>query len=206
MAINLYISLYHEQNPNRQAELERCLDINLSNPLIDRIFIFEETGHSFFVEHEKITLVQCSIRPTFEFIFGVVNVFSGLEDLNIIANSDIFFKQDDIAHMAWHIKWNKCFALTRWNMVGDEAVFFGRLDSQDTWIFKGRIRPMNANFKIGWPGCDNCIAYSIQQAGYEITNPSLSIKSYHLHKDEHRVWHGSAPYMQPYLLLEPSAL
>jgi spore maturation protein CgeB len=78
---------------------------------------------------------------------------------------------------------NKCFALTRYDLQEDgNYKFHERKDSQDTWIFKGHInKNINGNFCLGTRGCDNKIAYEIAKAGYEITNPCLTIKSYHLH-------------------------
>jgi hypothetical protein len=34
---------------------------------------------------------------------------------------------------------------------------------------------------MGVAGCDNRLAYELEQAGFIVINPSLSIKTYHLH-------------------------
>jgi len=52
-----------------------------------------------------------------------------------------------------------------------------------------------ANFTQGVPGCDNKIAYLLQEAGYVVTNPSTTIKTYHLHLSGIR--HYNAKYRVP---------
>jgi hypothetical protein len=34
---------------------------------------------------------------------------------------------------------------------------------------------------MGMPGCDNALCYILDNAGYEVLNPSLDIKVIHLH-------------------------
>ena len=56
---------------------------------------------------------------------------------------------------------------------------------------------------MGMPGCDNRIAKEILDAGYNITNPCLSIKAIHLHETGYRTYtakdtvHGLYHYVLP---------
>lgn len=204
--INLFVCIYPELDRARQNELLSCLQYNLDNAKIDRVFLIEEPKTNIEVEAKKSEVIKVKTRPSFAQIFEIINAKTKDNDINIIANSDIFFDEHSISNLRF-IQQNECYALTRWDVETDKtATFMNRRDSQDTWVFKGRIKPIDANFNMGVPGCDNAIAYKIQQAGYIIKNPSISVKTFHLHADESRQWHGTEPIQPPYLLLEPSQL
>jgi hypothetical protein len=36
---------------------------------------------------------------------------------------------------------------------------------------------------MGWQGCDNKIAYEMKSMGLDVSNPSLTIRSWHVHKN-----------------------
>ena len=58
-----------------------------------------------------------------------------------------------------------------------------RVDSQDTWIFKSPLPDdvlRYSDFHFGLPRCDNRLAKIFEDAGLEVSNPTLAIKSYHL--------------------------
>jgi hypothetical protein len=60
--------------------------------------------------------------------------------------------------------------------------FWNHADSQDVWIFNGPVeKGVDANFLLGHPGCDNALAYKLEFSGYEVLNPSLTLKTYHQH-------------------------
>jgi hypothetical protein len=160
---NLFITYYKDQNPRRQKELDFCLMHNLKNPLLNTI-VFERQD-----------------RLPFSFYFGKINKISSNDDINIIANSDIYF--DDTLKLAENINANNCYALSRWDDTPDgKSNFFHREDSQDVWIFKGKIKNnLFGDFLLGLCGCDNRLAFEISKAGYKISNPGLSIRAHHYH-------------------------
>lgn len=158
--MNLFINTYTDKNEERNNELIKCLELNkLNNPSFN---IYELTG-----------------RPTFKDFFNIINSVTLPTDINIIINSDIYLPEGFNVNP----EANDCFALSRWDVQPDgSAIHYNNSGSQDTWIFRGAIKMVEgANFFLGVPGCDNKIAYLLQQAGYRVTNPSLSIKTYHLH-------------------------
>ena len=161
---NLYISLF---TSHRQIEFNECIKHNLK--VFDSVYVLNEG-----CEHTGINLpVTC--RPTFRTFFKAVNHLTNPDDINVIANSDIYFKEAPIAP-----KRNQCFALTRYE--GD--VFKDMSDSQDVWIFIGKINiPAYCDFHLGIRGCDNRIAKELLMIGYDVLNPSLTIKTYHIHTD-----------------------
>lgn len=161
--MNLFVNTYTDKDPVRDFELKGCLDINKRNCLFN---VYEMDG-----------------RPTFKNFFNAINAITLPNEINIIINSDIYFSEPFDYEEIVKIQPSECYALSRWDIQPDgSAVHYQNSGSQDTWIFRGTIRMVEgANFTQGVAGCDNKIAYLLQQAGYIVTNPSTRIKTYHLH-------------------------
>jgi hypothetical protein len=193
--INLFTTYYHDEK--RFAELNTVLQKNENNIFIDKIYLLDETG-------TLSSAKQIQNRPTFKEIFDYVNEVTNDNDINIIANSDIYFDEEGLEIIKLLLEKDDCWALTRWDALTGQ--FMGRRDSQDSWLFRGKIKTGNYDFLLGFPGCDNRLAYELQQAGYNLSNPSRTIKTYHLHNGDDRSWHGKPQIRPPYLLLEPHQL
>lgn len=216
--VNLFSTYYEDKD--RKEELDEVLRLNRENKSIDHIFLLNENtlwGWTEGGEKREIpSIIEYSInknilsqkhiltRPTFAQIFDWANEVTDKNDINIVANSDIYFDGEGIEIMNLLLGEGNCWALTRWDALTGE--FMGRRDSQDSWIFRGHVKPGNYDFGVGLPGCDNKLAYELQQVRYEVTNPSRTIKTFHLHKGEDRKWHGKPQIPPPYLLLEPTTI
>ena len=101
-----------------------------------------------------------------------------------------------------------CLALSRWDLDGDgKARLFERADSQDAWIFRGRVRKVAADFAVGVYDCDNKIAWELEQAGYTVLNPALSVRAYHVHASGYRRYEIENQYdsglRPPFTYVEP---
>ena len=147
--------------PERQAELLECWRLN------DGVF-------------DAVTAPKG--RPTFSELFALCKP----EAVNVIANSDIHFERTGLDLMD-EICGNECFALSRWD--GGKAGgyrLWDHADSQDAWVFRGIPQGINAPFTMGIAGCDNKLAWLIDQAGYVLRNPSRTIRAYHLHNVQWR--------------------
>jgi hypothetical protein len=59
---------------------------------------------------------------------------------------------------------------------------------------------------MGLLGCDNRFAYIIKEALYNITNPSKTIKSHHLHKSRVKTYKTLNRVTRPYYTMPPSFL
>lgn len=176
--MNLFINSYTDNNPERNAELLTCLQKNMDCIHLD--------------------IHALSGRPTYQDYFNAINKVTGPNDLNIIANSDIYFK--DLSYDQFNsLGYNDCYALSRWDVLPDGSeVHYKNSGSQDTWIFRGPVKPFEgANFTQGVAGCDNKIAYLLQQAGYTVANPSTKIKTYHLHNSGIRHYNKGVIYRLP---------
>lgn len=156
--VNLFYNYYTSEK--RQHEIDECLYKN--RLIFDQISIILE-------------------RPTFEDLFQLSNDYPN--DINCFCNSDIYFTDLSLLHT---IKPNECFALTRWDIKDGKEVFLNRPDSQDAWIFRGKIKPIKADFTMGMWGCDNRLAHEIGNVGYQLKNPSRSIKIMHVHAVDDR--------------------
>ncbi len=185
--IRLFYNYYEDKNPVRKREIDFCLQRNLNNKLITTV------------------IIESASKPTYEFFFEQINKITGPDDINIICNSDIFF--DETISLVSGIKDKQLYALSRWNWFNDNyVVFFDRPDSQDTWIVKGKVEGVFGNFTLGIRGCDNRIAYEFNKAGYGVTNPSKSIRSYHVHNSGVRNYTMADVVPEPYLTIPTSSL
>lgn len=201
--INLYINSFKTDNPDRQKEFDYCLKKNEDNPFID---------HIYFLESEQNDLFN---RPTFSDFFKAMSPAG----VNIISNSDIYF--DETIQLANQIKQREAWALTRWERVEEYdkrqskmvevIMYFNRRNpaatpkfSQDTWIMRGKPNIEDANFGLGINGCDNRIAWILKVNGYNVRNPSYSIRCIHVHKTP--TSRNSYTVPRPYLWVEPCNL
>jgi hypothetical protein len=171
MNVNLFtISIGENENPKRLEEFEFCqnknLQLNLSYIEIDSKHKMA-TYNDFFKEFEKYP-----------------------NDLNIIANKDIFFDENSLNDIILFFTNYKndlsklCLALSRWEYsINGNSSHFNAKDSQDVWIFYGKVNyDSNSDVPLGVPGCDNRIAAELlYRYGYNVLNPSKSIKTYHYH-------------------------
>jgi len=189
----LLINYYIDKRSERQAELDRCLLLNLAHPLIDKIVVLHEKNIPI-PEHEKILSVETEGRPSYSEFLKTGNSFEGVK---ILANSDIYFNAS--LRFAEHIRSGQVFALCRWEH-GRRLHFFNRRGSQDAWIWTGIVE-VDANFTLGVRGCDNKFAYLLYAAGYDLRSPSISIQAIHLHRNEERNYYHIPRVDPPYLYL-----
>lgn len=212
--VNLFINYYIDKVEARRQEIDDVLERNIENELIDNIVVlceykFIEVFKLKFIL-DKIKIIEIADRPTFRDFFNEVNKFAtiGFEnDINIISNSDIYF--DDLRAIKYFYENNNnkntCMALSRWDIGRDgKAIHFNRHDSFDTWIFYGSLGYISdCDFNFGKSGCDNSVTERIQRAGYNVINPSVDIKTMHLHLSGIRNYNPREPTPKPYLLIPP---
>lgn len=212
--IRLFTAYYTDPVKKRCKELKRCLRNNLDNPLIDEVHVIVESEAARdSLSAARLFVHHYSVRPTFDIFFELANMNSpSPDDITIICNSDIYF--NDTLELVHKIQPHEAFALSRWDITGGDkhrpsVRHFNTWDSQDAWIFRGRIRPVNAPFKQGIAGCDNRLAAELERAGYTVRNPSISIMAIHLHLsgDSTRKWQGREEVVPPpYKLLTPEEI
>ena len=195
--VNLYTSYYQDKNATRQKELLYCLTQNINNPLIDNVYLIVE-GEAKLPISDKLIIINAN-RPTYRNFFDLVNTtVTGPNDISIIANTDIYF---DSSLSEIELKDRQCIALSRWDKKKDGLRLHNERYSQDSWIFKGKIRNVRfCDFYLGIPGCDNRIAYELNRASYRLFNPANKIKSIHYHQSDLHNYNQDTPKIpKPYL-------
>ena len=186
--IRLFFNYYEDKNPERQKEIDYCLQKNIDNNLLDIIIL----------ESEK--------TPTYNFYFEKINQLTRPDDINIIANSDIFF--DSSIGLVSQMQPKEAYVLSRWDWYGEGSIAKHRAikNSQDVWIIKGKAENIDGSFCLGVPFCDNRIAFELSRAGYKVSNPSRSIKTYHFHNSGVRKYRDDERVNGQYLFVEPTSL
>ncbi len=115
-------------------------------------------------------------RPTFSEMFRMCKP----DRVNCIANSDIAF--DETIRLAEDIGPRQAYALSRWDVDPTGAArHWAHCDSADTWVIFGQAERIDVPWPMGTAGVDNRLAWALQQAGYTVTNPSKTIRTFHHH-------------------------
>ena len=147
--------------------------------------------------------------------------------LNVIANADIYFEPHEVdliryaftrAGVGRYERDTLALALSRWDVDPTGVpMLWSHHDSQDTWIVYGGPHEVDAPYTMGVPGCDNALIHALQQAGFTVSNPSKSIRTYHLHLSNYRSYldngngqgRGGAKLYRvppPYAFVQPTEL
>ena len=191
-----------QNNELRQLELDTCLRINCENPFIDEIVLLNEKIYTKSVmNHPKIKQVDISKRLSYNDVFKYCDQSYDNNDIKILANTDIILDHIDFQYLKQIDLHKKCFALLRHELILpkdrlQQGFNFNEIEkswisnnkdcktSQDVWIFTD-IKPHDIyDFNLGIRGCDNRIAFLLDRSKINVTNPSNSIKIYHLHSHQ----------------------
>lgn len=123
--------------------------------------------------------------------------------INIIANSDIVF-DGTIEHVVL-LPENRAYALSRYEPDGK---LFNRPDSQDVWIFHASVKTLleSLDVNLGTPGVDNRLAFELINAGYMLSNPSKSVRTWHIHATNIREYSQYDVNPPPYAIVYPVTL
>ena len=177
---------------------------NSNNDLIKKIYLLNDQIYdlNFIKNIDKIKqiVVEDDSKKRLKYKCAIEFINKNLAgELCVMANSDIYF-DDSLKHLNGYNMTNKLLALSRY----DNGILFNNVYSQDSWFFKS---PLNVNlnkvdFCFGIPGCDNSFAHITHSAGYKISNPSLTIKTHHLHKSNYRTY-SREKVPGPYIGIEP---
>lgn len=192
--IRLFTSFYNEPNEARRQELVQCLTYNLNESAIDEVCLFVENTEAPLTRN-NLTIRPLAERPLYKDLFDWAGEFQQADDLAVVCNSDIYF-DESLAGLEKLMGSDQCVALSRWHVCANgQAELFDRSDSQDSWIFRGPLRSIVADYPIGVTRCDNRMLYELKQAGYQVINPAFSVKSFHLHAGDERPYDYDSPDM-----------
>jgi hypothetical protein len=196
MAMILLTGLYEDADLSRRSELLECLKRNIENDQLDEIHLFVEEALGLdrllntypLLAATKVRLIAQGRRVTYRDLFAYANRCLP-ERCVIIANADIFFDHT-LARLGGYDLSDKLLCLSRWDVQPDgSACFFEHPASQDAWVFRAPIREFPCDFHLGVLGCDNRLAWEAEHAGLAVSNPSRSLRAYHLHLSQVRRYH-----------------
>ena len=212
----LFTTYDKASTPDRESEYDFCIHKNKVADF-DRIYLFVENEQELSNASGKfgVEVINIERRPTFRDFFDFIEAEEFSDSINVVANTDIFFlNMQEIDRNLPRLQRGKtCFALSRHEFhLNRPSHLFDQPDTQDTWVFNGNERlpnVENVNFTMGVAGCDNRLAYELKQAGFEVLNPSRTIKTFHFHDTALRT-NADATGQQivrvppPYHLLHPT--
>uniref|UniRef100_A0A6C0IEG2 Exostosin GT47 domain-containing protein n=1 Tax=viral metagenome TaxID=1070528 RepID=A0A6C0IEG2_9ZZZZ len=200
---------YKPKQSLRSKELNECIERNLKNPYIDKIVLLNETEIFYENDHNKIHQVVINKRLYYSDVFQYIYDKVPENVIVVFANSDIYL--DETIRNIWSVNIeDKFFALLRYE---NNEIYGPRPDSQDTWIISSSSVKARSNnykdidFSFGIMGCDNAITLEMMRQKYLVVNPSLTIKTHHLHKSEIRNYDPEDIVPKSaYLYVEPTGL
>ena len=184
----LLVGLYLDPSPERFCELLTCIERNAANRNIAGVHVFIEdmTDPKQLVScypqlaSPNLRLVAHGKRVTYHDFFTYAN--RELDSQRVmIANADIYFDHT-LARLDDYDLRGRLLCLSRWDRQPDGSwSLFEYEMSQDAWIFHTPIPDFSCDFYLGLPGCDNRLAWEAERIGLVLSNPSRSIRAYHLH-------------------------
>lgn len=204
--LHLLVEWYADPAPARLAELRSAFMENLGNEHFADVRAFGSIADlARLPDHKRLVKVPSPQRMTFARFFDYASGnLSGT--VCVIANADIYF-DDSLGMLATVDLEQQMLTLTRWDVQADgRSVFLGRPDSADAWVFRPPVSIPRCEFHLGKPGCDNRIAYLADEAGYIVSNPSLTVVAHHLHLSGQRNYRPADRVQGPYLQVHPSKL
>lgn len=215
--IHVITNYYVDSSPNRQKELDTCLVKNISNLAVDMVTVLINQEHVETLQamlykvadsmFDKITLVIGNGRPTYNDFIRISHGKGDANTVHVLLNSDIYLFYETTP-LFNSIQSGTVWALSRWdNLHSGKPRLWNHRDSQDVWAWKGQIDVIpGADFHIGVPGCDNRIARLFLDAGFEVLNPSMTVKCIHLHQSQKRNYDRSHTVQPPYHFIQPHEL
>lgn len=194
--INVFYNYYKSKYDDRHKEILYCFDKLLKNNNVDNFYVF--CSDNILIEDDKLVKIKINGQPKFKDFFNIINCFTGEDDINIILNSDCYFDEGNIELIKKYLNNDDAFLLSRWDILKLNPFKIEHFNitnkdtsgcSQDAWIFRGRTSPgLFGDFEMGRAGCDNAIAHEFYISGYNIINPSFTIKVYHYHLSKERTY------------------
>lgn len=216
---------YSPASKARRHELRTCLERNVACPWVDRVVLLHESaatigGLPHVTDPTKIHSQNIGRRLRYsDFLRYVQSDEVPRDTMVALCNADIYV-DEEMAEL-WKVDLSgRLLALLRWDDVGhgptdpSTALFGPRADSQDTWIVWSTTVKDHAektwsaaDFFLGQPGCDNAFAGVMMRNRFLLTNPAMSVKTYHLHNSKVRTYHASDTIRSPlYINLVPTYL
>lgn len=222
MRLILYTQYYRARTPERQEELDYCLASNLQHPALDQVVVLREPDAPPLPGPARMDVQELEEPERLTYANWMQRLRQEPKAIGILVNSDIALGQGFEQLPAVLNTPDSVLALSRYNPQGEGQP--ARLNkfthwTQDTWALRSDAPITDSllyasGFPIGYPGCDNRIAYVLWSHGLEVKNPCYHLATLHHQADEVRAYdknadrlYGGVSYVHPSLsLAEPSEL
>jgi hypothetical protein len=189
MTTTLFVNHITTASHSWRATHITALENNLTNTEIDRIVLFSDraTTANYPMQHSRIIWLETDSAANVDGPMAPQSVFDAINglttspsDINIIAEAGIYFDVQ-IARLKTMSFQSVALALTGWESALDGTVQLNDAPcSHRAWIFQGRIRPYDITEASAAERYDDRILSILLGAEYEIANPALDIRAFHL--------------------------
>jgi len=191
----------------RQQEIDYCLEQNINNPFIHKIYLLNEKEYSNpLFKSKKIEQIIINDRLKYSYAIEFANK-NCKDDIVIIANNDIYFDETLLIldHLDEKEYIDKLIVLTRYERNEDNEIlsqdkiphyyskhyktFFKsqRIWSHDAWIFKGKMQYFPCDFYLGVHGCEGAFITQLKKnTNIKVQNGYPYIKAIHYHLSKFR--------------------
>ena len=186
--INLITSFYiNKISEYRNNELKECLNLNLKNPLIEKIHLFVDDENALEyvkgLKNNKIYIIGVGKKPLYSELFGYgINKLNG--KICLVSNSDIFLYECNIAILNKLNEPGVVFSLTRYEYNLSCPLIKEYGGSHDCFMFKS---PLNKDLlqhiqhvQHHW-NSEGVVLFELNRIGAKLYNPCHQIKIVHLH-------------------------
>jgi hypothetical protein len=182
--IHLLVPYYQDPDAGRASELAECLEFNGGNAHLDTVHVLLEgrcRGGAHF-QGSKLELFPLGRRVLYLdlFQYAAEHVPAGV--WVVAANADIAL--DHSIGRLRDLDGDKAAALficlTRYEP--GPVLFWQAEHSQDTWAWVNPMPCWIGNHLLGPLGSENRLARQAHEAGMTLFNPSLTIRTLHVHK------------------------
>ena len=207
--INLFCEIFFEANNERLNEYVYCINKNINNQNIKKIYLvcYEETfthNEEYFKtlftdkldKTDKITLILDPVNKRFLFnnFVEMSKKFISENEIVAVTNLDIFFPDDNewknVDKKFFIPTSNECaLALSRTEYINDNYFFIDqgaweRGEFADAWVFKTPLKLTENSFPCdipvgSAPSCDNYMFYIMNQEYKEVFNWADKYKIFH---------------------------
>ena len=213
----LVTQYYRPAKAQRRQEIDLCLKKNLACNFIDRVVLLNESECANQFACKKLEEIIIKKRLTYADVIRWIYEKAPANILVTFANADIYF-DDASLRLLWSTDLQdvpKFLALLRWDDVpGKQPVLFGpRADSQDAWFISSTaVKALKwdwsaLEFPFGKGGCDNAITIEMFKNRFLVSNPAMTLKTYHVHSSGVRTYDPRDIVDKPaYLYIEPTGL
>ena len=195
-----WLTQYYVPSGERGKEIRTCLERNANSSVLDRIVVLNEKPEK--MPKGKVVIEERVIGKRLSYADVIRAAATFPPDVVVaFANADICI--DD---RSWRNLWSanlqdKFLALLRYDVpksgnVAEAEIFGPRADSQDTWVIRvadilargAESIAKTVDFHFGRMGCDNAIALHMLRHKFTVTNPCLTLKTWHFHNSAIRTY------------------